>query len=264
MADVKTVAGFVGSGKVLFNRKVSGSYTGYVTLGNATAFTITPTSNILQRKSKDKGTYGQVLDTVALQEPHTLSITLDGRDGDNMALSVMGSKTTVSQSALTSQDITCGSGGMPAVILDTWLPIIYSSNQVKNISALSVVDATPTSLVLNTDYLVDLESGLILFKSEGGKVTDSEACVITLSAPATSITKISAGTSARIEGKMMFDGKNLVNNNLVFIEAPQVVLTPNSAVDMITEDFATLTIDGSLETPTGLSSPYTITMHAPA
>lgn len=241
------MAGFLGSGDLYFKRKVGGVDQNWILLGNATKFAIQEQSEIKERKSRMRGTYGQVLDTVPLKQPAQFSVTLDDINKDNLALAFMGTVSNYTQAATTVTD--------EAVTAkhDKFVELAH-----RNVSGVVVTDSGGgTTYALDTDYELNARLGLIKALSTGS-ITDGQALLVDYAAGAIAGNQVQGGSEPLIRGAFMLDGKNFANDSLVIVDVWEATLAPTSEFDFLAEDFAPIELGGSLTTPTGKSEPYVV------
>ncbi len=111
---------------------------------------------------------------------------------------------------------------------------------LRNISSVVVTDtATPTPAIftLNTDYTLDLASGLLLIV-EGGGIANGTQLSVTFSNAAYTSHVVSSGTN-QIEGAMRFISKNPVGRRDDWY-IPWCILTPNGDFSLISEEAQTI------------------------
>jgi len=93
MADAhNTDLYYLGKGILSFNRLVGGSPVGYIDLGNASAFSITPAIEKLEHFSSREGIKKKDK-TVITSAGLTAKFTLDEYDRDNLAMALLGTHT---------------------------------------------------------------------------------------------------------------------------------------------------------------------------
>jgi hypothetical protein len=243
------MAGFLGSGDLYYNRVVNGVSEGWYRFGNATRFEIKENAEIKERISRQQATYGQVLDSVSIKQPAEISVTLDDLDYKNLALVFLGDTSAVSVT------------GATATAEAATAPAPGASFQVANrkISSVTVTgpSGTPT-YVDGTDYEVaNAELGLIKIL-EGGSLSGSETLEVNYTYASMTANKVTGGTDSSIKVALMMDGKNLADDSKVMVNVLEAVMTPETGVDFLSEEFATLEMTGTLNTPAGSGSSYTV------
>ena len=246
------MAGILFSGDVFFDRlDDDGGSTGLVHIGNASQFQITETSNIKERTSKMRASYGQVLDSVAIKSPAKIAITLDDMNRANLALVLLGKDAVANQAAAPSQtksfDMTTVDAG------------IYHEIGATRITVPSV--KIGTDAVAANAYVLDADAGLIMSTEDA---PTEGTLVVTYSVPAMAGYVISGGASPTVKGRLLLKGKNLADMSAGTVDVAEAVLTPKSGLDFLASDFASAQLEGTLNTPSGAAAPYTVTVLAAA
>ena len=244
------MAGFIGSGTVYYERVVGGVAQGWLRFGNATKMEIKENSEIKERKSKGRADYGQVLDSVAIKQPAELSITLDDLDKDNLALAFLGG---VVDGAVTG-------GSATAEAQTAYIGKLIKMN-FRKISAVVVQDVTDTTTyVEGTDYSVDnAEMGFIKIIA-GGSIGDGDVLHVDYTYGTVASSIIQGGTNSSIKVALKMDGENFADQSKVTVDVFEAVLAPQSGVDFLADDFATIELNGTLNTPDGKASGYEVEM----
>jgi len=242
------MSGFLGSGKLYFNRVVGGVSQNWLPFGNATKFEIKENAEIKERKSKIKGTYGQVLDSVAIKQPPEVAIALDDLDKDNLALLFLGDVSSVS--------VTGGSVTSEAQTAKLDKSFELANRKVTSVVVKDVTDTT--TYVENTDYeIVNADLGFVKPLS-GGSISEDDVLHISYDYATIAGNKISGGTNSSIKVALKLDGENFADQSNVLVDVWEAVLTPQTGVDFLSEDFATLELNGTLNTPSGKSNSYEV------
>lgn len=123
------MAGLRGAGKVYLNRKVSGTYQGYVDMANIASFTIgNDGGDTATLKSTAPSNYGAVIGSTTTPGDDTIAIALNVPNRKNLATMLLGSDTDVTSAGdtITNEEIT-------VVALGTYLPLMY-----RKVSAVSI------------------------------------------------------------------------------------------------------------------------------
>lgn len=254
------MAGFLGSGDLYYNRVVGGVDQGWKRFGNATKFEIKENTELKERKSKQKSTYGQVLDSVSVKQPAEISVALDDLDKDNIALAFLGDVTAidVTGAAITDE-------GHPTGSYNDYIRLAFG-----NVSNLVVKDAATglITYVLDVDYkVVSAERGMIqLIKGDGtDDIVENEAYVASTSGIEVSYdyasstgNKVSGGTNSSIKVALLLDGENFADQSQVSVDVWEAVLAPQTGIDFLSDDFATLELNGTLNTPSDKTSAYEV------
>lgn len=242
------MAGFLGAGDLYFNRVINGVSTGWVQVGNATKFEIKEASELKQRKSRQRSTYGQLLDSVAVKQPASLKIAMDDLNFDNLALAFMGSQSVISigSGTVTDEVNTARKGKIIETVKDNIASVV-----VKN-------GAGSVTYIAGTDYEVtNARLGMVKILSTGS-ITDGATIKISYTYGTSTSNMIEGGTSPTVITSLKLDGINFANQSSVIVDVWEAVVTPTSPVDFLAADFAGLELDGLMNTPTGKNSPYVV------
>ena len=242
------MSGFLGSGDLYYNRVVAGVDQGWLRFGNATKMEIKENAELKERISRQKNSYGQVLDSVAIKQPAEISVSLDDLDKDNLALVFLGDvvDAAVTGASATAESQTANIGRA-------------LKTDFRQISAIVIQDVTDTTTyVLDTDYTVDsAELGLIT-PLAGGAITEGDVLHIDYTYGSVAGDKVQGGTNSSVKVALMLDGENFADQSKVLVNVWESVLTPQTGVDFLSEDFTTLELNGTLNTPTGKPSGYEV------
>ena len=242
------MSGFLGSGDLYYNRVVAGVSQGWLRFGNSTKFEIKENATIKERKSKGKADYGQVKDSVGLKDAAEIAITLDDLDKDNLALAFLGDVSAI--------NITGASASAEAHTANLGKSIQLDNAKV---SAIVVQDVTDTTTYIEgTDYNV-LSATLGLIEIIAG-ATIIEGAVLHIDYTYASVTgdKVKGGTSSSVKVGLLLDGENFADQSESKVTVWEAVLIPQTGVDFLSDDFATLELNGTLNTPSGKTSAYEV------
>lgn len=242
--------GFLLEGTAYFDRlDDNGVATGLVVLPGIAKLAIKTSSDIKDMTSKDKGQYGQIIASIAIPKPSELSVGLRNGSKDGVALALMGS----------SSALTAGAGTVTDEAVTAKLGKFVELAQ-RNLTAGSVVvtDATATTTyVEDTDYEINYAQGMI-HAMTGGAITADEALLVDYAHTAIDGWKVRGATTPRAKGRLILDGRNLVNNKNVRFEAYSALLVSDADFDMMGDDVTEFSLTGRMETPSGKNEPFTI------
>ncbi len=243
---LSTAQGFIGAGDVLIAPIDSAGVRGkLVDIGNTTKLAIKPASTIKEQKSKKRDSYGQVLETAALQEPAELSVTLETVNREGLRYAFMGEDAAYTQASGTI------SNEAAVARLDGWVQL--SKEEISSVVITN--SAGTTTYVLGTDYVLNTRLGM--FKAiTGGAITDGQALQVDFSHAAFTGAAIRGNVQPQIRAYMLLDGVNKVDDSIGILEVWEVVLTPSSEFDWFKDDFNTIELSGKLKTPVGKTEPF--------
>ena len=246
-----TARAFLGAGDLFVNRydPATGQYLGFVLVGNATKFEIKPNGELKDAISKGRNDYGQIIETVALQKPAELNITLNEINVENMAIALMGDVVALNQGSatLTAESLTAKLG--------KW---IEASHQNLATAGLSLTNsAGSTTYVLGTDYEVNYRLGMIHILPTD-TIADGATVKLTATANAYTGSTIKGATQPQVRCKVRLDGQNFADGQPVIVNVWEGLLTPNKAIDFLSDNFAETELTGRLKTPVGKTDPFEV------
>jgi len=254
------MSGFLGSGDLYYNRKVGGLDQGWKRFGNATSFEIKENTTLKERKSKQKLTYGQVLDSVSVKDPAEIKVTLDDLDKDNLALAFLGDVDAINTTGASVTDEGQPTGSYGDFIR---LEFEFVSNVVVKDAATGAI-----TYVEGVDYIISSADRGMIQIIEGDATDDiaeNEAYVESTSGLEISYDYASAtgnsvvgGTNSSIKVALLLDGENFADQSTVSVDVWEAVLAPQTGVDFLSDDFATLELNGTLNTPSVKPSAYVV------
>lgn len=216
-----------------------------INLGDADDVNIEIAVEEQERYANNIGVRTLVKSTV-IETTCTINLTLAQMSAFARAASMMASTDTMSQDAATASTHT---------ITGPVLGGIYKVGKLKlsNVSIVDSTDPTPVALVLGTDYIIDLDAGLIEL------LTDGHTGNLTVTYDAAAITsghKNGIANNPTLRGEMTIRGVNL-DGDKVYAELWDVELRPASARAFISEtDFATIELTGKLYRVAGKPAGY--------
>lgn len=243
------MAGLIAEGTLYLNRKIDGVEQGYKQIPGLTKFELAPESEVKEQSSKDKGKYGQTVASVGLPSKTGLKITISDVTGEALGFALMAtvSALSVGGGTVTDESITSKLGR-------------YVLLPQQNITAASVVltsDPAGTTYVEGTDYTVNYALGMIEFLT-AGSIPDATALLIDYDHGAIAGDKIEGSTSYEVRGAMKLDGRNLATGKGLQVEIDEALMVTDGTVDLMSDDFVELPMDGRMITQTGKTSPYTV------
>ena len=219
----------LGRGRLLFDRKVNGAFTGLRDLGNATNFTLSMSTEKLDHYSnragirvKDKS----VLTSMAI----TGAFTLDEIMADNLAMTFLASITDVKQVA--EQDQTT------EIAKSKKGHYFQLDNKFIDEDSVVVTDATPKIYKVGTDYTIHGPSGQ-LFITAGSTIANGTALTVTYDTLAKTYKKLNAFDENSVEGELHFISDVAVGTNMQ-ARMWSVTLMPSGDTGFISDEWNSL------------------------
>lgn len=245
-----TARGFLGAGGVQLSLIVAGVAQGYGAPRETSKFEIKPNSEIKELTGKNKEAYGQPIESVGVPKSSDVSITLREADYENLLISFMGS-----DGVGINQASAAVTGEVVAMKIGRFTELA-NRNLASVGFALTNTDAT-TTYTKDVDYEVIYLTGMVR-ALEGGAITDLQSCKVTYTAGAMTSKKILGATQTSIRAKILFNGKNLADETPVLVTCWEGIFTPDSAFDLLADDFGEVTLTGKLKVPVGKTSPFEV------
>lgn len=248
MADAQV---FVGAGDLYINRidPATGLSAGLAGPFYADKFAVKANTTMKEKKSKGLATYGQVIGSVALQDPAEIEITLSQTGRDGMAMALLGTASALSQGAgsIVDEVIVAKHG--------YWVQLSKQNFQVAGFSVKHTSGA-PT-YVLGTDYEVNYQLGMVRILSTGA-ILNGASIKVSGTYLAFTGSQIAGATQAQVRGEFILDGKNFADDKPVIVRVWQAVLSSGELFDFLSDDFGDIPLKGKMETPSGKTSPFVV------
>lgn len=229
----------LGAGALYINRKdANGVGLGMVHAGNCETLEITTEDDVLE-KYESMTRARSLYKSVTRKRTVRLRAVLDEFNADNLALVMMGEKVTSA-----AQDATAVVGEALAA---QFVPgAYYKTAKLGPISAVSVkFGATPG--VEGTDYEVANASvGIIHVLPDTAQPPAALTIDYTPTAYADGFTQVQGGKDTTVRASLLFVGDPSAGP-AVMVEVWDVQITPDGALGLISEDFATLALQMSVQ-----------------
>ncbi len=244
---------FIGAGDVWLDRLTdAGVSQGMVKVGIG-QLQIKPNIDLKQQTSKGRDSYGQVTASVAVNKPAELDVELTQVDRKALAIAFLG----------VDADYTLIAGTVASTTPEVVTAHVGLASKLahRNVSSVVVKDHTDvTTYVAGTDYIVtDARVGIITIPI-GSIITDGSVLHVSYSYGAESGYKIQGAIQPTVRMAIMLDGKNLVDGSSCFVTVYNAQVTPNSAVDFLADNFATIKLKGTMVTPVDKTEPFIVEM----
>ncbi|MBA3008508.1 MAG: hypothetical protein FP810_18445 [Desulfocapsa sp.] len=222
----------------------TGVRTGLELKGNCSEFTPKPDAERKEQTSNGRGKTGQVIASVTLPKPMTCTVKFNQLDQALFAAAFFGTNSILTQAAgaAAERDVT--------TIEDKWV-------EIGGVMLASAVVTDPTGLttyVLGTDY--ELNTRLSMIKALAtGSIPSGEICKVTPTYAAVNGVEMKAMTKSNVRIRVKLDGQNFADGRDFITDVYMMRLNPTSNFSFIGTEFAEVTFDGVLETPTGFDEP---------
>lgn len=241
------MSGVLAEGTLYVDRLVAGVYQGRVKWPGVAKLEIKPNSELIEQISKDKGQYGQITGSAAINKPSDLSVTISNITGEALAMALQGTVAAYSQ----------GSGSVTDEVVVAHLGKFVDLSK-RNIGATGFVvtnAAATTTYVLGTDYNVNHAMGWLEILSTGA-ITEGQSLKVDFTHGAISGSKIKGGTLAQVKGRLFLDGNNLFDGTPLDVTIWEATLTADGAVDFMSDKPIELSMKGRMATPIGKDAPF--------
>lgn len=255
--------GFIGAGDIYLNRidPATNQPTGWVFGGDASKFSVKPNNEVKELESKGLETYGQVIETIALQKPADLEITLREASKDNLTLAFMGSQSVINQGSGTVTD--------EAVTMKAGYGFQLAKQNISDTGFVLTSSPAGTTYVKGTDYTVNYRLGL-LFAVPGSSLAlalaaagaTGLALLADYSYGAIGGTRVHGAVQPQLRCSVRFDGKNFADGRPVIVDVHEAILSPDAAFDFLADDWNEVTLKGRMKTPVGKAEPFTVDFRA--
>lgn len=240
--------GFLGAGDLYISRFVNGAFEAYKGPFECTKFEIKPNIDLKELTSRGKSTYGQVIESVALQQPADITVDLPEVNKETLAIALLGATVALSQAAgsLTDAPVTAK--------LDAW---VATGKEAFTADPVVTNAGGATTYVLGEDYIVNRDLGWIK-ALPGGAITDNMALEVSVAYAAITGTQINGAASADVRARFKLDGKNQADQLPCIVTVHEVVVAADSAFDFLADDFNTVSLPGRMKTPAGFTEPFNV------
>jgi len=246
--------GFLGAGDIYIERMVAGVPQGLAGPYYANKFEIKPNIEKKELTSKGRNDYGQVLESVSIQQPADFTLELNEVNTESLTIALLGTASAASQASgtLTDQAVT--------IKKDRWVSVTK-----ENLGETITVEHTSGSptYVEGTDYVLNRPLGMIKVLSASA-IVDAASLNVSGAYGAITSTKISGATNTDIRAKIIFDGKNQADGLPCIVTVHEAIIAADSAFDFLADDFNTVTLPGTMKTPTGKSEPFVVELRSAA
>ena len=169
-----------------------------------------------------------LLQEAIIRQTHIVAIAMSEYTADNLALFLLGTKSTLDETGSSSSDESHAS-----VHQGTYVKLLHRN--VKTTSPAAVVKVGITTKTAGTDYVMDCASGRV-YIVPGGGIAENATILVTYTWLTESLTKITAGAVGKIEAMIRFVGDPTAGPALE-LEVWRVSLTPDGELGLISDDY---------------------------
>lgn len=218
-------------------------------VGNTPSFGLTLEESSLPHYNADEGIRKKDID-IPLEVNRMASFITDNISPENLANALLGTKQTVTQSAVTSDtyDLTGITAGATYQLgQSATAPAGHRNISASGFSV--AVAGGGASLVAGTDYTVDLEKGLISFIEGSAVAVEGEDIEVTYAVTASTWTRVISGDTA-FEGVMTFVQDNPRGDNHTWV-FPSVRLKPNGEYQLKGDEWQQISFETEILDPVG-------------
>ena len=240
--------GLIFAGNIYMAKIVDGAATEYAGPINVPRLELTPPQpEEITRISSERDTFGQALDSVNLPgAAPRIAMDFDSLPSDLLADALAG---TVEGFDAVVQTTT---GEAFTLINGMWLKFPHSYIDVATIVVTETVGAAV--LVRGEDYQVESATGLIRAMNDAAAV----AVTIDYDTLAAKGNRVLGATEISKKRQIIMDGVNLVTGKPVTLTVFAATFSATQAMDLMSREFVTGTLEGTMITPEGKTSPYAI------
>ncbi len=144
--------GFIGAGDLYIARYVNGAFEDWKGPYECTKFEIKPNIELKEMTSRGKTTYGQVIESVALQQPADFTVDLPEVNKESLAIALLGSTAVLNQAGGTLSDEAI------TAKLDAWVAASKANfNEAPEVAG-GAVAASVTGAIAGTTLTVSVVS----------------------------------------------------------------------------------------------------------
>lgn len=225
----------LGKGEIYFGKFKTGTQDveGYRLLGNCPEFTLNMETNELEHFSSMSG-LREKDESVVVERKLGGTINCEDIRTENLALFFMGDATTLTAASQT---------GVVNTFTDVKKGLTYqlgitptNPSGARKVASV-VVKVGAVTKVLDTDYTLDADLGLVTILSSGS-IADLDDVEVTFNITASTRSRIISGDS-QIEGELKFISRNPLGAKIDYL-LPWVKIRSNGDVSLITEEWMSL------------------------
>jgi len=240
--------GLIFAGNIFMAKMIGDVATEFAGPINVSRLELTPPQpEEIIRPSFERDTYGQALDALNLPgEAPRIAMDFNSLPSELLADALAGSMESFNATVKTAtgEEFTLSNG--------MWLKLPHTHIDVSTVVVTTTVGSTV--LVLGTDYKIESTTGLILAMND----TAAVAVTIDYDTLAAKGSRVLGATEISKKRQVIMDGKNLVTGKPVALTVFSAAFSATQAMDLMSREFITGTLEGTMITPEGKTSPYEI------
>lgn len=242
----------LGRGRVYFDRRdpVTGASSGFRFLGTCDEIKASVTEETKEKYSSVDPA-SALLQRVVIRRTGEISVTMAEVTQKNLALAMVGTELTLSQTSGTfgvgaGDPVGTDNGVQPTCKAGFWYKLAK-----RNITAAGIIVKHTTisgTTVPATDYTIDLKAGMLYVKATGdtGSTGLGDNKLLWMEyAYGTDTRNAVSAQDATVKGSLRFIGDPAAGP-IVECDFWNVILTPDGELSLIGDDFATLSLKGSI------------------
>jgi hypothetical protein len=240
--------GLIFAGNIYMAKMVGDVVTEYAGPINVTRLELTPPQpEEIVRTSYERDTYGQALDSVNLPgEAPRIAMDFDSLPSDLLADALAGTVESFDNALQTA------TGEAATLSNGMWRKLPHSYIDVTTIVVTET--AGSTVLVRGEDYQVESATGLIRAMNDAAAV----AVTIDYDTLAAKGNRVLGATEISKKRQILMDGVNLVTGKPATVIVFAATFSATQAMDLMSREFVSGTLEGTMITPEGKTSPYQI------
>jgi len=219
---------------------VTQAFEGFGEALDANQYEIKPNSEELVSESRSHLDFGQARASAIKPKPTEINISLSASSVKAMAMQFQGRIEALSQSSgsLTAIDVTVAAIGV-------WLPL--GKRNIAEAGFLVTNSAASTTYVRGTHYEVNWSRGEIRFIPGAAGLPAAAAVVkVTGTYAAVDGKRIVGGAVTQVRAQLRFNGKNMVNGEIVESDVYDCTLGTSDGFDFLGSDFSEIKLTGKI------------------
>ena len=248
----------LGGGKVFLAELATGGLPQtYRKVGNTPEFTVTVNTESYEHSSTQEGAPAQDL-SVIIDSGGSIGFTLENFSAENLALFLLGEVSDYTNPGIAGMtDAVVVADGDIEVTgyyqIRTTAGLAVFGITSTNAIAVSTTNATPVLLVLDTDYTVDVNSGIIHLLDTSvidTAIAASEGltCTLAADASATLVDLVTMLSDIEKDVALLFEAINAADNNKrTYYHFHKISLAANGDANLISAEAGTLPMTGQVE-----------------